>query len=158
MLSEETFKIIVASTPLVSIDFVVRDLQGKILLGKRVNRPAQGSWFVPGGRVLKGESVEQAYSRLLKIELGMDKTSSCFKGVYQHFYEDNFSEEPFTTHYIVLAYEVIFDGTTESLPVVQHNDYHWFSEDMLLDDDDVHLHTKWYFQKDKQADILITNL
>jgi colanic acid biosynthesis protein WcaH len=90
MLNENTFKTIVASTPLISIDLVVRDTQGKILLGKRVNRPAQDLWFVPGGRVLKDESIEQAYTRLLKIELGMDKTSSCFKGIYQHFYDDNF--------------------------------------------------------------------
>jgi colanic acid biosynthesis protein WcaH len=158
MLAEDTFKTIVASTPLISIDLLVRDPQGNILLGKRVNRPAQGAWFVPGGGVLKDESIEQAYTRLLKIELGMDKTSSCFKGVYQHFYEDNFSEEPFTTHYVVLAYEVIFTGDIASLPVAQHNDYRWFSEVALLNNDDVHTHTKWYFQKDKQADNLITNL
>lgn len=158
MLTEDTFKTIVASTPLVSIDLLVRDLQGKILLGKRVNRPAQGAWFVPGGRVLKDEPIEQAYMRLLKIELGMDKTSSCFKGVYQHFYNDNFSEDRFTTHYVVLAYEVIFKGDIASLPVAQHKAYRWFSEVTLLDNDDVHLHTKWYFQKDKQADNLITDL
>lgn len=147
MLDENTFKTIVASTPLVSIDLLVRDTQGNILLGKRVNRPAQGAWFVPGGRVLKDEPIEQAYTRLLKIELGMDKASSCFKGVYQHFYDDNFSEEPFTTHYVVLAYEVIFNGEISSLPVAQHNDYRWFSEVGLLNNDDVHIHTKWYFQK-----------
>jgi colanic acid biosynthesis protein WcaH len=158
MLNENTFKSIVALTPLISIDIVVRDSQGNILLGKRVNRPAQGSWFVPGGRVLKDESIEQAYTRLLRIELGMGKTPSCFKGVYQHFYEDNFSEESFTTHYVVLAYEVIFNGDIASLPVAQHNDYRWFSEMALLHNSDVHTHTKWYFQKDKQADNLITNL
>lgn len=158
MLAEDTFKTIVASTPLVSIDLLVRDLQGNILLGKRVNRPAQGAWFVPGGRVLKDEPIEQAYARLLKIELGIDKMSGCFKGVYQHFYEDNFSEDPFTTHYVVLAYEVIFEGDIASLPVEQHSVYRWFPEVTLLDNDDVHLHTKWYFQKDKQADNLITDL
>jgi colanic acid biosynthesis protein WcaH len=136
----------------------VRDPQGNILLGKRVNRPAQGAWFVPSGRVLKDEPIEQAYMRLLKIELGMDKTSSCFKRVYQHFYEDNFSDETFTTHYVVLAYEFIFTINIALLPVAQHNDYRWFSEKTLLDHDDVHKHTKWYFQKDKQADNLMTNL
>ena len=158
MLDTNTFKTIVASTPLISIDLLVRDTQGNILLGKRVNRPAQGAWFVPGGRVLKDESIEQAHTRLLKVELGMDKTSSCFKGVYQHFYDNNFSGEAFTTHYVVLAYEVIFNGDIASLPVTQHNDYRWFSEMALLNNDDVHIHTKWYFQKDKQADNLMTSL
>jgi colanic acid biosynthesis protein WcaH len=45
MLAEDTFKKIVASTALVSIDLLVRDTQGNILLGKRVNRPAQGAWW-----------------------------------------------------------------------------------------------------------------
>jgi colanic acid biosynthesis protein WcaH len=158
MLSEQTFKTIVASTPLISIDLIVRDPQNNILLGKRVNRPAQGAWFVPGGRVLKDESIEQAFTRLLKIELGMDKTISSFKGVYQHFYDDNFSEESFTTHYVVLAYEVTFNGEIASLPIAQHNEYSLFSESALLSNDDVHIHTKWYFQNEKQADNLITNL
>jgi colanic acid biosynthesis protein WcaH len=113
---------------------------------------------VPGSRVLKDEPIEQAYMRLLKIELGMDKTSSYFKGVYQHFYEDNFSEYAFSTHYVVLAYEIMFNGDITSLPVAQHNDYRLFSETALLNNDDVHIHTKWYFQKDKQADNLFTNL
>ena len=158
MLSEDVFKTIVASTPLLSIDLLVRNSENRILLGKRVNRPAKSSWFVPGGRVLKDESIEQAFTRLLKLELGMAKISGCFKGVYQHFYDDNFSEDSFTTHYIVLAYEVIFDGDISKLPVAQHNDYRWYSEAELLESDDVHIHTKWYLQANKQADNLITNI
>jgi colanic acid biosynthesis protein WcaH len=39
----------------VSVDLVlVRDGR-EVLLGLRTNRPAQGSWFVPGGRILKNE-------------------------------------------------------------------------------------------------------
>ena len=64
MLTQDTFKTIVASTPLISIDLLVLDPQNNVLLGKRVNRPAQGFWFVPGGRVLKDESIEQAFIRL----------------------------------------------------------------------------------------------
>lgn len=114
MLPQDTFKTIVASTPLISIDLIVRDLQNNVLLGKRVNRPTQGCWFVPGGRVLKDESIEQAFILLLKIELSIDKVNAIFKGIFQHFYDDNFSEENFTTHYVVLAYEVI-------LPVILHH-------------------------------------
>ena len=157
-LSSTDFKTIVKSTPLVSIDLIVRDREGNVLLGKRTNRPAQGFWFVPGGRVLKDESFEYAFKRLIKEELGIDTVDSIFKGIYQHFYDNNFSEDDFTTHYLVLAYEIIFNGDIASLPVAQHNDYRWFSEMALLAHDDVHIHTKWYFQKDKQADNLITNL
>lgn len=158
MLSEQNFKTTVASTPLISIDLIVRNTQNNILLGRRVNRPAQGFWFVPGGRVLKDEPLYDAYTRLLKVELGVNKTISAFKGVYQHFYDDNFSEEPFTTHYIVLAYEVTINHEITSLPLDQHNEYRWFSETELLKNDDVHMYTKWYFHKGKQADNLISSL
>ena len=97
-LSSTDFKMIVKSTPLVSIDLIVRDSEGDVLLGKRINRPAQGFWFVPGGRVLKDESFESAFKRLIKEELGLNTVKSNFKGIYQHFYDDNFSEDDFTTH------------------------------------------------------------
>ncbi|WP_347231948.1 GDP-mannose mannosyl hydrolase [Shewanella sp. 10N.286.52.C2] len=135
-----------------SIDLIVRNSKGNILLGKRTNRPAKGNWFVPGGRVLKDESLEDAFNRLIQVELGIFNTTSSFKGVYQHFYDDNFSEDLFTTHYIVLAYEVEFEGDLASLPIEQHAEYKWFDENDLLVNDKVHIHTKWYFQKDKQAD------
>ena len=72
MLPPETFKLVVESTPLVAIDFVVRAPDGKILLGKRNNRPAQDSWLVPGGRILKDEPVKLTFSRLLGDELDLD--------------------------------------------------------------------------------------
>lgn len=51
-----TFETVVASAPLISIDLLVENEQGQYLLGLRKNRPAQGYWFVPGGRVQKNES------------------------------------------------------------------------------------------------------
>jgi len=117
------FKTIVRSTPLVFIDLIVRDSDGNVLLGKRSDRPAQGFWFVPGGRVLKDESFDYAFKRLIKEELGLNSVESKFKGIYQHFYYDNFSEDDFTTHYLVLAYEITFNGDLASLPLEQHSIY-----------------------------------
>jgi colanic acid biosynthesis protein WcaH len=152
MLSLNDFKKIVELTPLISIDLIVRNRDGNILLGERLNKPAQGFWFVPGGRVLKGEALEVAFARLIKAELNSALISSSFKGVYQHFYDDNVSGESFGTHYIVLAYEILLDCDLGSLPTEQHSNYKWFEEDKLLQDKNVHLHSKWYFQKEKEAD------
>ena len=63
-----------------------------------------------------------------------------------------FSKDNFTTHYVVLAYEIFFNDVI-SFPLEQHSDYKWFSENELLLDKSVHLHSKWYFQKNKQADL-----
>lgn len=52
-LDATTFETVVASTPLISIDLLVKNKKGEYLLGLRNNRPAQGYWFVPGGRIQK---------------------------------------------------------------------------------------------------------
>ena len=70
-LDETTFKTVIASTPLISIDLVVKNTKGEYLLGYRNNRPAQGFWFVPGGRILKDETMDDAFIRLCKDELGV---------------------------------------------------------------------------------------
>ena len=69
-LSNELFRSVVDSTPLISIDLVVLNSKGECLLGQRLNRPAQGNWFVPGGRILKNETLDAAFNRLTLEELG----------------------------------------------------------------------------------------
>ncbi len=156
MLSKSDFKTVVESTPLVSIDLVIKNNVGKILVGKRVNRPAKGVWFVPGGRVRKNESLECAFWRLVQTELGEFDGKTSFIGVYQHFYDDNFSGKNFGTHYVVLAYEVELDIELSNLPKDQHSDYKWLFPEQILEDNSIHNHTKWYFQKNAQADYCLS--
>lgn len=161
MLPWETLKTVISSTPLISLDLIVRNSQQQILLGKRINKPAQGYWFVPGGRVLKDETLECAYKRLVKKELGIkekaiESFNAKFKGIYQHIYNDNVTGSDFSTHYVVIAYEVEFDGSLKELPKDQHSSYKWLSEKALLIDGIVHKHTKWYFQKGQNADVSFT--
>ncbi len=152
MLPLDTFKAVVASTPLISIDIIVRNGKQEVLLGERLNRPAKGCWFVPGGRVLKDEPLGMAFKRLLNAELGIGARGAEFKGVYQHFYPDNMSGCDFGTHYVVLAYEVSVNCALSVLPKEQHGRYKWFSERELLQNKNVHQHTKQYFQKGLNAD------
>ncbi len=41
---------VIKNAPLVSIDIIVKNKDGKILLGFRNNEPAKNTWFIPGGR------------------------------------------------------------------------------------------------------------
>ena len=66
-LSKENFQTVIASTPLISIDLIIKNSQGEYLLGYRNNKPAQDYWFVPGGRILKDESKSDAYTRLVQM-------------------------------------------------------------------------------------------
>ena len=151
-LDTELFKSVVANTPLISVDLIVRNPQGQMLLGQRVNRPAQGYWFVPGGRVRKNERLADAFTRLVHEELGLTSYSmqdAQFLGPFEHFYTDNFSGDDFSTHYVVLGYQLDIDAVPAQLPHEQHHSYCWFSVDELLSSADVHLHTKQYFQNNK---------
>jgi len=146
-LDKAQFQQIVAATPLISLDLIVRNGQGQVLLGRRLNRPAQGYWFVPGGRVRKDERLDAAFLRLTQEELGLaaSRESARLLGPYEHFYADNFSGTEFTTHYVVLGYELAWQGQQDALPISQHDQYRWFEVPDLLQDPSVHQHTKDYF-------------
>ncbi|MCQ2047200.1 ADP-ribose pyrophosphatase [Stutzerimonas stutzeri] len=132
-LDEDTFRGVVASTPLVSIDLVVQNEHGELLLGHRLNRPAQGFWFVPGGRIQKNETLDEAFRRLTSGELGsaFDRASAGLLGIYEHFYTDSVfgtTEDGIDTHYVVLAYHLLLPiGHVLTLPIEQHSAYRWLS-------------------------------
>ncbi len=146
-LDNNTFETVIDSTPLISIDLVVKNQQGQALLGFRTNRPAQNYWFVPGGRIQKNESMNKAFTRLCQNELGIARSmkQATFLGSYEHFYDDSVFGEHISTHYVVLGYEIAVDESQLSLPTEQHSQYQWFDVKMLLTQDDVHQHSKWYF-------------
>ena len=147
-LSREDFLKVVENTPLVSIDLIVFDSEGKVLVGLRRNRPAQNTWFVPGGKILKDERIAEAIQRISRAELGVEISSSQthFMGVYEHLYPDNFAEKPgVSTHYIVLAYEVHLLSPFPQLPADQHSEYRWLTRQEILDSPDIHENTKAYF-------------
>jgi GDP-mannose mannosyl hydrolase len=90
-LDSATFATVVGSTPLVAIDLLVVNEDNELLLGKRLNRPAKDIWFVPGGRVLKNEPLEQTFKRITLAELGneIDLGQAKLLGLFEHFYEDS---------------------------------------------------------------------
>lgn len=150
-LPRETFLTIVQHTPLVSIDLICRNPAGEVLLGWRHNRPARGSWFVPGGRIRKDERVAEALQRILQAELGLrcgPLQAVTFQRAWEHLYDDNFAEAPgFGTHYVVLSYELLLDAQQARavLPDAQHGELRWFTVERLLADAAVHPNSKAYF-------------
>ena len=149
-LSQDDFVTVVRSAPLVSIDLIVENTQGEFLLGKRLNRPAQGYWFVPGGRVQKDEPLSAAFERLTEGELGLRLPLSAgkFYGVWQHFYDDNFVNEEFSTHYVVLGFRLRVQEKDLRLPDAQHEAYRWLAPAALLGCENVHENSRAYFQND----------
>ena len=147
-LDAQVFAQVVKHAPLVSIDLILQDPQDRIFFGCRRNQPAKGRWFVPGGRIRKGEGLDQALHRIVWEELGVESISSAaeFVGVVEHFYEDNFAAEAgYGTHFIVLAYIFILEAPLTNLPPEQHTEYRWWDIAELIKSPEVHPYTKAYF-------------
>lgn len=147
-LSGDDFANVIRSAPLVSIDLVVRDETGQVLVGLRVNRPARNFWFVPGGRIYKNERLDDAFERISLAEMGrmIPRMNAKLLGVYEHLYRDNALEIPdVSTHYVVLAYEVQVDAASLVPPRGQHERFQWMGIDQIRRDSDVHPNTKAYF-------------
>lgn len=146
-LDKENFSRIIDATPLVSIDLIVQNERKEVLLGQRLNRPAQGYWFVPGGRIRKNEPLQQALSRIALNELGIPAGAGQLLGAFDHFYDDNFLGVPdISTHYVALAYVFEIAVQTQLQPDQQHSQLRWWKMEQLLESNEVHPNTKLYFQ------------
>lgn len=148
--SRSGFLQVVANAPLVSIDLVVVDADRRMLMGWRVNEPARNSWFVPGGRIWRGETLEQAFARIASAELGpgeWDIADARLLGLYTHIYPTNFSGvEGIGTHYVVLAHLVeVLERPVP--PDEQHSDFVWLAAGEVPPHGEIHPNTAVYFQE-----------
>lgn len=150
MLELDTFLRVIDATPLVAIDLIVANGDGAYLLGHRVNRPAQGYWFVPGGRIRKNERLDDAFDRIVRDELGssgLERSDAELVGIYDHLYDDNFGGAPgISTHYVVMGYKLRHKFDLVSLPNAQHTAYRWATADEIVSDQTVHPNTQNYFK------------
>jgi len=74
--------------PILCVDILCRH-KGKFLLLKRKNKPVKGRFWVPGGRVLKGEKVRQAVIRKMKDETGINIEIIKAVGYFEADYQGN---------------------------------------------------------------------
>ena len=86
--------------PAITVDAVVFDPEGKLLLIRRKNPPYQGQYALPGGFVEVGETTEQAVARELLEETGLVAEMVKLIGVYSDPHRDP------RQHVISIAYLV----------------------------------------------------
>ena len=135
MLDEATFKTVVASTPLVSIDLCLV-CEGQLLMGLRQNEPLKGHWFTPGGRVLKNERWQDGLVRIAKTELGLNVNSDDFElmGVWDHFYKNSAIDECVSTHDVNLPHVCYLETQPELSPDSQHESVRWIDVVSIIKD------------------------
>lgn len=165
MLSPDDYFTAGSLTQFVSIDLVVQH-QGKTLMGLRQNKPAKDTWFVPGGKTYKGQTLLQNFATITEKEFNhrlewrepliaspTPVPYSChFLGVFEHQYDDNFRDNSYGTHYVVITMLVdIKDADLAARlaqgaqDVDQHRLSLWMSRERILSDPLVHKYNKYYF-------------
>lgn len=150
MLDKERFLSVVDAAPLVAMDLVVVRGGTELLLGQRNNRPAQGWWFVPGGRIRKNETMQAALARVAAAELGLDVASlpapPVHLGAFEHFYDDCFAGGVgVSTHYVVMGNLVELPAGAELIMAdAQHSSLRWWPLAEAAEAPDVHSFTKDY--------------
>lgn len=165
-LSEHAFVQAVSALPLVSVDWVLVNPAGELLLGLRRNAPARDWWFTPGGRVRKNEAVGACLERVALGELGLpfDRLKAngeglsaggeglgavgMLMGVWDHFYEDSAYSSEVSTHYVNLPHLWRLEQTLDlaALPTDQHSSWRWQSAKDAAVADDVHPYVRVYAQ------------
>lgn len=147
------FQQAVAALPLVSVDWVLTNPAGELLVGQRLNAPARGAWFTPGGRIRKGEPLAAALRRVAAEELGLANEQAGElaqrgepMGAWDHFYPDAAFSPTVPTHYVNLPYAARLsqaEVSALSLPVgEQHGHWQWLP--LAQAADTVHEHVKPY--------------
>jgi colanic acid biosynthesis protein WcaH len=144
------FRSLVRWAPIVSIDLIILNRVNEVLLGYRANRPAKNKWFVPGGRIFKGERIPDAMVRIAHSETGIKirPAAAEFAGVHEHFYRNSvFSgSRRLPTHYVVLAFTFRLKKDPKLHMDSQHRKLEWFPPSDLLRLGTVHKNTKAYFR------------
>jgi len=80
---------ILENMPIACVDIAIA-AQGAVLLVRRKDPPARRQWWVPGGRVLKGETMRETAIRKAREEVGID----CHAGRIVHTAETIFPDGP----------------------------------------------------------------
>lgn len=71
-LPEPVFEFVSSVTPMVNVDLLVRDKDGRILLAWREDKFSGKVWHIPGGIIRFQESMETRIHKVAQQELGAD--------------------------------------------------------------------------------------
>ena len=117
-IEDKHYKMILEWMPIPTVDAIIT-FKGKFLLLKRKNPPVQGEWWLPGGRVRRGEALEDAVRREVREETGLKCRSIRQVGVINQVFPE--------CHTISVYYLVDVASAHVTLNE-EHSDYLWVSK------------------------------
>lgn len=121
----EFYKSIVRYMPILCVDGIIMNDKAQFLLVKRNNEPLKNEWWIPGGRVYKGETLEKAFKRKMREEIGVDVEIMISLGYYEEQYPKSAQGIP------VHTLSIVFSAVALSKDIVldsQSSEYKWSKE------------------------------
>jgi colanic acid biosynthesis protein WcaH len=123
LIPQDLYNQILINVPIACVDITLVS-HGKVLLVKRSVAPAKGQWWVPGGRVLKGEMMVDTAKRKAIDEVGI----RVHVGPIVHTAETIFDDGPFdiTVHSINSCF-FVYPADPDYQPALDnhHEDCRW---------------------------------
>lgn len=125
-LPEDFYARVHESMPILCVDVVVTNGES-VLLIRRGREPEKGTWWFPGGRLLRDEKLKYGVTRVVKDETGL----AVFNPTFLTVAETLFDEDPFGhgkgTHTVNMVYlarareTAIFSVMLDD----NHDDHRW---------------------------------
>ena len=111
--------------PIVCVDIAIVSRSGCLLV-RRSNAPARDAWWLPGGRVMKGERLRDAATRKAREEVGL----ACDIGPLIHTAETIFEDGPgdIAVHSVNVCFLLHQIGDDAVRLDGDHSDYRWVQE------------------------------
>lgn len=124
---DDLYRKIVEVIPICCVDLLIKN-SDSFLLVKRLENPAKGEWWFPGGRVLFKESLLQASARKLKEELNIKNFKNMeFLGVQEtEFPRGKFGKPSYTINN-VFQIEINKKDVFLIRPDGTMSEYKWFN-------------------------------
>ena len=115
-ISSSLYELIIDVLPIASVEAIISK-DNSLLFLRRKNSPAKGQWWFPGGRIRKGETLEEALYREVKEETGLEVIKSKLVNVYSRIFDGR--------HDITIAYLCNCKGDKIVLNN-EHSEYKYF--------------------------------
>jgi len=115
-ISSSLYELIIDVLPIPSVEAIISK-DNSLLFLRRQNSPAKGQWWFPGGRIRKGETLEEALYREVKEETGLEVIKSKLINVYSRIFDGR--------HDISIAYLCKCQGDKIILNN-EHSEYRYF--------------------------------
>jgi|SRR5581483_5060805 len=119
--------------PICCVDiFIYNPSDKSYFMVRRTTPPGVGVWWLPGGRLFKGESFIQCALRKCKDEVGLSVTPCALLGVYSTVFDTSAWKCP--THTVNIAVLAFCDNSYSAKLDNNHDQYRWVSLEEVPED------------------------